>query len=162
VLTHGLAQKTPEDRQAWQERTRRQLQLFYIAGKPAPLSTHSVLGEPRHPLESSGLIEHRDDNPDAHPQRYTWQELYIDATLPNPYGDEPLHRLIHGVMTTPTTPPPGGYPAALLVNGHSGSAFKLMNPDDATDWYGDAYARRGFVLDTRLPMVLPLPNDVQH
>jgi pimeloyl-ACP methyl ester carboxylesterase len=46
----------------------------------------------------------------------------------------------------PTTPPPAGgkYPVVIAVNGHGGSAWRMMSPDSV--WYGDAFARRGYVV----------------
>jgi dienelactone hydrolase len=34
----------------------------------------------------------------------------------------------------------------LAVNGHGGSGWAMMNPDDASFWYGEAFARRGYVV----------------
>ena len=43
-------------------------------------------------------------------------------------------------------PPPGGHPVAIAVNGHGGSAHALTLPDNDFYWYGDAFARHGFVV----------------
>jgi hypothetical protein len=34
----------------------------------------------------------------------------------------------------------------LAVNGHGGSAWQTLDPDSAYFWYGDAFARRGYVV----------------
>jgi dienelactone hydrolase len=75
-------------------------------------------------------------------------ELRFDYTLPNLYGGSPLARGSHAYLAEPTGPPPtsGRYPAVLAVNGHGGSAWKTMNGTDHYYWYGDAFARRGFVV----------------
>ena len=75
-------------------------------------------------------------------------ELRFDYTVPNPYGGSPIARSSHGYMAVPTGAPPssGRYPAVLAVNGHGGSAWKMMNGTDHYYWYGDAFARRGFVV----------------
>jgi hypothetical protein len=60
-----------------------------------------------------------------------------------------MTRRAHGYLAVPTTPPPAGCqrPAVVAVNGHAGgSAWKMMNPDDPYYWYGDAYARRGYIV----------------
>src|SRR5206468_1965888 len=60
----------------------------------------------------------------------------------------PLKRRVHAYLAVPTTRPPKGgkFPAVLAVNGHDGSAWKMLNPGDEYYWYGDAFARRGFVV----------------
>jgi hypothetical protein len=149
VLTYGLAGKSTAARDAWQQRTRRQLYHLMMAGNPAPLSHKvKVVRDKLPPISSSKLPPDRDDNPQAHPQKYHLQELRLDCTLPNPYGTPHLQRQVHGYLAVPTTRPPRGgkFPGLLAVNGHGGSAWKMMNPDDVYFWYGDAFARRGFVV----------------
>src|SRR5262249_49593693 len=77
-------------------------------------------------------------------------ELTLDATLadPNaPAGGAPIARRIHGWYAVPMgEPPPGGRPAVMALNGHTGSAAATMNPDNEYFWYGDAYARRGYAV----------------
>lgn len=66
-------------------------------------------------------------------------------------------RRSHALLVVPTgTPPPGGFPAVITVNGHSGSAWRMMHPStyrreihnwyDPIYWYGDSFARRNFVV----------------
>jgi dienelactone hydrolase len=175
VLTYGFGRrKARVIRVAWQERTRRQLCHLMMAGNPAPLS-HSitVLRSDIPPLPSLALPSERDDNPLRWAQNYRLTELQFDYTLPNSYSGQPIVRRSHGYLAVPTAPPPqaGKYPAALALNGHSGSAWKLMNPDEPYHWYGDSFARRGFVVlamdishrpvsDRRAPyMAAPLYDD---
>lgn len=154
VLSYGLIPKGPNGRAAWQERTRRQLFHLMMAGNPAPLTRNVTdVNCPQPPcnlppLASAQLPSERDDNPGSWPRQYRLRELQFDYTLPNPYGNQPLARRSHAYLAVPTTPPPGGgkYPAVLAVNGHGGSAWQMMNPGSGYFWYGDAFARRGFVV----------------
>jgi hypothetical protein len=149
ALSYGLAGKSPEDRAAWQERTRRQLYHLMMADNPMPLTRSvTVLGSNLPPLPSTRLPGDRDDDPANWSQDYRLTELQFDYTLPNPYGGPAMPRRSHAYLAVPTTAPPsaGRYPAVLAVNGHGGSAWKMMNPDDVYFWYGDSCARRGFVV----------------
>src|SRR5258708_16858004 len=50
-------------------------------------------------------------------------------------------------MAVPTTPaPPGGFPVAIAINGHWGSAWRTFDPQNVNYWYGDSFARRGFIV----------------
>lgn len=143
VLTYGLEGKSPEERAAWQERTRRGLEHLMMGDDPAPLTTQvTVLRSDVPPFTSSHLPPNRDDNPAAWAQDYRLTELQFDYTLPNPYGGAPMTRRSHAYLAVPTTPPPEGcqYPAVVALNGHGGSAWKMMNPDDGLFWYGDGFA----------------------
>jgi len=146
VLSYGLAPRT--DRQAWQQATRRQLQRLMMAGNPAPLTmqiTRSKTDLP--PQPSVNLSKHRDDDAASQPQAYRLSELTFAATLADPWGGPPLQRTAHAWLATPTTPqPPGGHPAVLALNGHYGSASNTMDPASDDYWYGDALARRGYVV----------------
>lgn len=148
VLGYGLLARSDRERLAWQERTRRRLMHLIMAGNPAPLKrTVRVLGSDLPPLPSTRLPVDRDDDPAAHPQNYRLSELQIEYELPNPTGGAPLRRTTHAYLARPQGPPPrGGFPVVLAVNGHSGSAWKMLNPDDPYFWHGDAFARRGYVV----------------
>jgi dienelactone hydrolase len=150
VLSYGFgAPRDPSDRGEWQERTRRQLCHLMMADNPAPLShTSTVLGSGLVPITPTPYPAERDDNPAQWPQNYRLTELRFDYSLPNPYGGEPLSRNSHGYMAVPNGLPRAGrkYPAVLAVNGHGGSAWKMMSGTDHYYWYGDAFARRGFVV----------------
>jgi len=148
MLTYGMAPKTAEQRQAWQERTRRTLHRLMMAGNPAPLSvTVEILGDNIPPI-AGNLYPLRDDDPGSHPQNYTLTELKLTYTLPNWLGGAPITRTVHAYLAKPTTPPPGGlekYPLLLSVNGHGGSAYQTMD-GGTLFYYGDAFARRGYMV----------------
>ena len=146
VLSHGLA--TRPDREVWQQATRRRLERLMMAGNPAPLTAKvTVLQANLPPQPSVNLSKHRDDDAQANPQAYKLSELAFQSTLPDPWGGPPLQRTAHAWLATPTTaPPPGGFPAVLALNGHYGSAANTMDPASDDYWYGDALARRGFVV----------------
>jgi dienelactone hydrolase len=149
VLTYGVAPKSAAVRQQWADRTRLQLNHLMMADNPQPLSvTVTALNLAGPPTTSVALPPDRDDNPAAWPQEYSVTELQFDSTLPNPYGGAPIARASHGYLAVPKGAPPAGgkYPALLAVNGHGGSAWKMLNPDDSYFWYGDAFARRGFIV----------------
>jgi dienelactone hydrolase len=160
VLTYGLVQKSRRDRQVWQERTRRQLYHLMMADNPHAISTSMRLGSTVRPR--TGTLINRDDNPAANPQEYKLTELFFDYALPNPYDrSSKFIRQSHVWLAVPTRPPPpqtGKYPAAVVVNGHAGSAWLMMQPglpnaENVSDanaslmyYYGDAFARHGFVV----------------
>ena len=150
VLTYGFAApRDPASRAAWQERTRRELAHLMMAGSPAPLSHNAtVVASNLEPLPATPYPPERDDNPARWPQRYRLTELRFDYSLPGLLLGPPLARTCHGYLAEPTVPPPPGrkYPAVLAVNGHGGSAWKVMSGADRIYWYGDAFARRGFVV----------------
>ena len=145
VLSYGLRSKTAEGRREWQERTRRALYSLMMGGNPAPLATAVTLTD-RPLLQANQVEPDRDDDVAHWQQQYRLTDVVLDQTLPNPYGSEPLTRRLHGVLAVPTTPPPpSGYSAVLAVNGHGGSAVQHFQ-SDGYHWYGDAYARRGYVV----------------
>ncbi len=149
VLGHGLAGKTAAQRQAWQERTRRQLYHLMMAGNPAPLTRNvTILRENLPPVRSKKLPPDRDDNPERWPQNYRRSELQLDYTLPNPYGGPAIARRVHAYLAVPAGKEarPAPRPAVLAVNGHGGSAWQMLDPDNVYFWYGDAFARRGYVV----------------
>lgn len=150
VLSYGFGvPKGPIGCGDWQSRTRQQLWHLMMGGNPTPLSRQvTVLHSNLTPLPATPYPSERDDNPAQHPQSYRLAELEFNNTLSNPYGGAPMTRQSHGYLAVPTTPaPPGGkYPAVLAVNGHGGSAWKMMSGSDGYFWYGDAFARRGFVV----------------
>jgi hypothetical protein len=145
VLSYGLRQKTDESRRQWQERVRRTLYRLMMGGNPAPLDTVVTTAE-RPLLPSDQIGADRDDNSGHWQQQYRLTDVVLDHTLPNPYGAEPLTRRSHGILAWPTTPPPtDGYTIVLAVNGHGGSAQQHFQ-SDGYFWYGDAFARRGYVV----------------
>ena len=147
VLTHGLAPMAATDRAAWQERARAMLALLTMAGNPEPLSVATtVLHGGLSPITGANPPD-RDDDPDRHPQSYTLTELSWSHTLPNPYGGAPIVRSSHGYLAVPNGLAPGEQrPAVLALNGHGGSGWQCMNPANGIFWYGDGWARRGYVV----------------
>lgn len=150
VLGAGL---TPPDQglAVWQARTRAQVERLMMAGDPLPLvTTVTVLQDDMAPLAPGGMVASRDDDPAAWPQNYRLRELEFDYSLPGVDGGEPLHRISHGYLAIPDSA--GPHPVALILNGHGGSAWSTMAPFSGY-WYGDAFARRGY---------LTLAIDVSH
>jgi dienelactone hydrolase len=146
VLTYGLTAKSAEARLAWQERTRRILYRLMMAGNPAPASVNvEILADDLPPI-SSEPYSLRDDDPAQHPQNYRLTELRLTYTIPGPFGVST--RVVHAYLAKPTTPPPNGlerYPLVVAVNGHMGSAYNVMD-GGTLFWYGDAWARRGYMV----------------
>ena len=145
VLSYGLRMKTAESRREWQERVRRILYRLMMGGNPAPLDTVATVSE-RPLLKAHQIAADRDDNTAHWRQQYRLSDVVLDHTLPNPYGPDPLTRRSHGLLAVPTTPAPAaGYGLVLALNGHGGSAEQHFQ-SDGYFWYGDAYARRGYVV----------------
>jgi dienelactone hydrolase len=145
VLSHGLGAKSAATFTDWQARTRSRIGLLAMGGNPAPLTfkvTEVWNADPTADYYSGA----RDDNPAAFPQAYRLTELAFESTVPNPSGGAPLARQAHGYISVPTTAPPaGGYPVVLALNGHYGSAWDVFDPG-WWFWYGDSFARRGYVV----------------
>jgi dienelactone hydrolase len=148
VLSYGLQPKEVDARAAWQSKMRRALQLLLMGSAPQPTSSTVTILNPN--LGPTGAIApppDRDDDPDSWPQDYAVAEIQFDSTLADPGGGPDLHRVAHGFLATPNGLTDGaGLPAVVAVNGHDGSAAQLLEPDNATYWYGDAWARRGYVV----------------
>lgn len=157
VLGYGLAPRSIEQRLQWQSRARRQLAHLLMAGNPAPLARAChVLNADLPPLtDPSATLANRDDDPEHWPQDYTRTELFFQYTLPNPYGSGEIVRQSHAWLAIPTAEPARqeGYPAVLAFNGHASptkgcGAWAMLDPHDEVYWYGEAFARRGFVVLT--------------
>lgn len=159
VLGYGLAARTPMERAAWQARTRRQVAHLVMADAPAPRTTSvSVVAGDLMPIPEGPANPTRDDAMAAFPQRYGLQEIRFAHTLPNPYGGAALTRAAHAYVARPKDPPPAsGYPIAIAVNGHWGSALQVMTPNSPY-WYGDAFARRGYLVVAVDVSHRPLPD----
>lgn len=149
LLTFGFATHDSAARADWQARTRRQLAHLMMADNPAPLTLSVQRRAASLSIPADSLSPDRDDDVSAHPADYSIDEVTILATLPNPYGGDALTRTLHGYLTTPSaSAPPGGWPAVVTLNGHDGSAAGTLDPYQQMYWYGDAWARRGFVVLT--------------
>ena len=145
VLTHGLGARTAADVADWQTRTRKRLALLAFGGNPPPLDAQVADLGTRAPLPVVADPD-RDDDPSSWPQAYVLHELAFGSRVPALVTGEFLPRHAHGYASVPSTPaPPGGYPVVLALNGHGGSAYDVFNPAGLY-WYGDSFARRGFVV----------------
>jgi dienelactone hydrolase len=145
VLTYGLASKSRKNRELWQERTRSQLCHLIMAGNPVANTRHE---ETTIRIALGSNNPYRDDNPLAYPQQYTLKDISFSHTIQDPYSSQLITRCSHALLAAPTrSPPAGGYPAVIALNGHNGSAWTMiLNPDEPLYWYGDSFARRGFVV----------------
>ncbi|HEY8926633.1 MAG TPA: hypothetical protein VIU64_19755 [Polyangia bacterium] len=146
VLTHGIGARTAGDVTDWQSRTRARLGLLALGGNPPPLSSIVTVGPTEAPIVDDACEPNRDDDGPEWPQTYQLQELSFDSTIADPNGGAPLPRHAHGWVATPETPPPAeGYSVVLALNGHDGSARDVFDGKSAY-WYGDSFARRGFLV----------------
>jgi dienelactone hydrolase len=147
VLSHGLGARPADVVADWQRRTRARLGMLAFGGNPAPLSLQVTELGTGGPIPVRAVDLDRDDQMSDWPQNYVLHELSFDSTLPNPTGGAPLTRHAHGYMAIPTTPPPpGGYGIALGINGHTGSGHEDFDPQNYYFWFGDSFARRGFIV----------------
>lgn len=155
VLSYGLASRFPAARERWQERTRQQLMQLIMAGNPAPLAASwRVLRDEVEPLAGVPVAPlSRDDDPAHWPQNYRKCELLFTFTLADPYGPGTILRESHAWLTMPMSAPtrPEGYRAVLALNGHGSAeqgsgSWAMLDATNSTYWYGDAFARRGFVV----------------
>lgn len=147
LTSFGLAPRDPSARADWQARTRRQLTHIMMGDNPAP-DTVDVTRQPAS-LSPGGnaTSPDRDDDQAQYPPNFAVDELTMQLTVPSMYGGPPMTRSIHGFITTPGgAAPPRGWPAIVVLNGHDGSAASTLDPNDPMYWYGDAWARRGFVV----------------
>ena len=147
VLTHGLGGRTPQQATEWQTLTRERLGLLAMGGNPQPLSAQVSEVRAGAPITADDDDDpFRDDGEGERPQNYTLTELTFDSHAPSLVGGDVLLRHAHGYVAVPTTPPPpGGYPVALALNGHGGSARDTFDPAGMY-WYGDSFARHGFLV----------------
>ena len=151
ILSYGLQEKSVADRSAWQARTRGILRALMMGGAPeasTPISMKASVLSSRVPFPLYVAPVDRDDNINGHPQDYGLQEVAFDVVYRNPYSrTEPFHRAMHGWLAIPNgPPPPGGFPAVVAVNGHTGGALQCMDPNNGDFWYGDSFARRNMVV----------------
>ncbi|MHC1687958.1 MAG: dienelactone hydrolase family protein [Methanothrix sp.] len=161
ILAYGLRCKTSAERAAWQDRVRTQLEHLMMAENPTPiLATPTVVQSGITPVADGTLRPagtDRDDDIANHPQAYTLTELNFEYIIDDTwYNGSDITRLSHGFMAIPTgSPPSGGWPAVIVVNGHGSpgsnpagksGAWRVFDPNDGQLWYGDAWARRGYVV----------------
>lgn len=144
-------------------RLRSRLATLMMAGNPGATLSSSQLSSVA--LLTGAPAPDRDDDSANFPQRYTlrnWTNVY---GLTSAFDNSATVRNVHGYLARPTTAPPSrGYPVLIAVNGHGGSAYQTMSPPNAFFWYGDAFARRGYLvvavdISHRAPGETPLYND---
>jgi hypothetical protein len=147
VLTHGLRDLDPAARAKWQDLARKALVNLMMADNPSPASVSlQTLQRGVSPFSANYSYD-RDDNPEHWGQDYALDELQLEFVLADPHGGPDIRRIAHGWMSTPVAPPPAaGYPVAVAINGHGGSAYQVFDPGGDYYYYGDAYARRGYVV----------------
>ncbi len=148
VLTFGFTPKPASVLAAWQTRTRRMLKLLMMSGDPACTALEAVTLQAG--VAPKPLPVPRDDDPERHAQAYQLSELELRFTFLDELGRE-VERRCRAWLAVPTAPPAAGkYPAAICLNGHLGSAHSLFFPGQDGGkqwyWYGDAFARRGYVV----------------
>jgi dienelactone hydrolase len=135
----------------WRAAMRRRLTLLLMGGGAELLDL--AVQEGRWVEGPAIASTDRDDNPDPSPGLYTVSEVSFVQTLRLP-GPVTVERDMHGYLAVPSAPmPDGGYPAALVLNGHFGSAAAEFDPTNTLYGHGDAFARRGY-------MVLAI--DIEH
>ena len=168
VLTYGQTVKSDAVRQAWQSKTRARLRHLMMQSDPVSPSSFLALGEPIPPFADKGIPCQRDDDWKNSPQEYLLSELKILNLIPNPYGGLPAIRQAHGWLALPNPPPAEGTkcPAVLALNGHKGSAHRVMDPNGghgaAPYWYGDSFARHRLrPTSDSLPYIV-LALDISH
>lgn len=143
VLSHGIASRTNAQLAAWRVRAREALSLLMMNGAPAAIETRATITElpvvP--PVEAAAAFG------GATPERgYNLSEIRFEHTLADPHGGPDIVRASHAWLAIPAGPAPtGGYPLVIGLNGHGGSAAAVMYPWSRY-WYGDAYARRGYMV----------------
>ncbi len=148
VLGYGFTPKgNTTERLNWQSRTRKQLQHLMMAGNPISPCPVTCILVPNIPPLSGTPASNRDDNYSSFPQNYGLSHFCLNSCAPNPFNNEVLVRQINGYLAKPTTPQPsGGYPLVVALNGHGGSAKQVFTPNSTDFWYGDAFARRGYMV----------------
>lgn len=147
ILTHGTGVKAAREAAQWQAAARDRLALLAVGGNPRPLfSQVSELGSRAPFAADDGDNPDRDDDEVDWPQAYKLTELAFETRIPSALDGDELVRHAHGYLAVPASaPPPGGYPVALALNGHGGSAYDTFDPGWMY-WYGDSFARRGFLV----------------
>lgn len=147
VLGYGLTPRPAAQRDAWGARARAQVARLIMAGNPTPARVEvSQLGVEVAPFPDVLPNPSRDDDLGAWPAGYRMSDLRILSTLPSRPGEAEVKRETRVILAKPQgAPPAGGWPVAVVVNGHWGSAWQTFDPASSY-WYGDAFARRGYLV----------------
>lgn len=149
LASFGIAPRG--DREAWQAVTRRRITALMMNGALPPAAPcTATLGDPGAPRAAVDEIRaERDDDYAAHPQAYSLSELTLSCPMTNAFDGRPIAapRIIHGWVAVPNAPAPAeGRPVVLAMNGHNGNALSVMSPDAIVYHYGDAFARRDYLV----------------
>ena len=157
LLTYGLAPKSHDEHQEWQRRTRRQIEHLIMGESAMTQSTVRFVSAELPPLPDGPVGPSRgydrDDDPGRWPRRYSRREWIAEFTLADPYSGGTMTRRAHGWLALPTPRQGERLRGVVAVNGHPdpnvfnrSSAWCLLDPTDADYWYGEAFARRGYVV----------------
>ncbi len=148
VLSYGLVPRPEAARAQWQERTRRRLAHLIMAGNPEPLRREArVVRSDLVPAARDAPSE-LDDGPTDEPTAYRLDETEFDYELPDPDGGgAPLARRASALLATPEPLASGArLRAVVALHDHGSSAQEIMARAGGAQQFGDAFARRGFVV----------------
>lgn len=147
VLGYGLASRDAAARDRWARRARAQVARLIMAGNPTPARVEVT--DVRDGIAPHGVLAPnptRDDAPQHYNPRYLLAERRILSTLPTRLDVPPVKRETRVFVAQPQgARPPHGWPVAVVLNGHWGSAWQTFIPNSPY-WYGDAFARRDHVV----------------
>jgi dienelactone hydrolase len=147
VLGFGLLAKQPAALEEWQSATKKRLELLIMNAAPPPSQTIVSIVSSREPFPDPNVAGARDDDVGELAAGYGLFELQLIHQIEDSDSGGSITRNNHGWLAVPDSLPPDlGFPAVVALNGHDTSARHLMDPDDPVYWYGDAFARRGFVV----------------
>eukprot|EP01084_Bolivina_argentea_P270309 459591_1 len=148
IFSFGLINEMNSTKfQLWQNRTRTQLKFLMMFGNPMYKSVNENVTKVN--VSETAYGWQRDDNYKQHAQNYNIYNITLDFQIPNYYKpNKLLSRKVHGYVSIPFNSKNGNkLPFVVGVNGHSGSSWQLMYPPDQNIyWYGDAFARRNYIV----------------
>lgn len=145
VLSYGLVERSAAERARWQESTRRRLTLLMQAGAARVKTRVEVNESAETPATPEVFPAYRDDDASNRPVTHVLRKVTLRANVPTLTGS--VERVVRGVLATPREVAPGArLPAIVALNGHAGSAAATLDPSTYNYWYGDAFARRGYVV----------------
>jgi dienelactone hydrolase len=134
VLSHGIAPTTNAERERWEQHTRARLAHLTMGGAPLPTRQHIQ-------NVSTTVVD-----ADASGGGYTLNEFRAEYGIADVTGDRDFDREVHFFVARPNgVAPRGGFPIAVALNGHWGSASQVMG-NTSTYAYGTAFARRGYMV----------------
>jgi hypothetical protein len=147
LLAFGFRPRAATDAELYRRVTARRLSLLMMDGGRPPRETTVDTSTPGAPFAPTDSPNARDDDDGDWPAEYALSELHFEHAIADRHGGPDLIRLAHGWLAVPAGEPPRtGFAAVIALNGHFGSGRHVMSPSDYPYWYGDAFARRGFVV----------------